>query len=323
MKTRVFTILGIIVLVVGVALGAIGMSKLNWNFMALDTEVFVDEVYTEADSSGLTEIKTDINTGDFKIVFAETTEITVDYKKSDRTEYTFTKENGVFTVAQKYKYFPLKMFNFGTWKIDITMTLPIDLYDINLLVKNGTVSLPSGNYGDVEISCRNSEINLSGINAKSLKLDSRNGKATVAESTSVGDITISTSNGKIELSDITAGGNMSLNSSNGAVICTKTTANDIKLYSSNQMVKADVLTAKKLDVASKNGKVMLNSIIADDIKIVASNGSASINIIGDTNDYKKTLSAKNGSISGDTQSHDGDKSLVIDNRNGSIMVSFS
>ena len=268
---KIFVILGLILLVAGLAVFVGGMTAGGWNFSILNTVRYTQKSY---DAEGaVTSVHIEYSDASIYVEYSETAErVHIDYpvrlneRDEESAQIEITEEGGTLAVIEHVDWEK----NLFQWSLGnspaVRVVLPAGQnIALDLYTQNGSISL-----------------NADGEALPSLDLHSNNGSISASGALTVAeDATFSTSNGSVEVSGVSAAGDLTLRTSNGSV-------------------RAENISADSLEARSSNGSLRLADIAAAD-SLTAKTAHGSVELFGDITAKMLTVSTS----AGDIAMHDG------------------
>ena len=300
MKTKIWVIIAISLIIIGIIIFATVMSIYNWEFTKLSTVKYEKNTY-EVDKQ-FNNITINTDTDDIVFVRSEDNKCKVECNEPENAKHYVEVKDGelsigfMFNERNWYEYIGI---SFGTSKI--TVYLPEGEYN-NLTIKESTgdILIPKDfEFSNIDIFCSTGNVE----NYASAK----------------GNIKIKASTGSITLSDISCDGDIIVNVTTG-----KTNLNNIKcknLFSdgdTGNLYLNNVVAKDKFDFERSTGDVRFVSCDANDINVETDTGSVKGSLLSekvfitetDTGSINvpKTLSGGKCEISTDT----GDIKITIE-----------
>ena len=281
---KIFVILGLILLVAGVAVFVGGMTAGGWDFSILNTVRYTQKSY---DAEGaVTSVHIEYSNAAISVEYSETAEtVHIDYpvRLNERGEETaqieITEKDGALTVVEHVDW----QDSLFQWDIDL-FQWDIDLDFGDDSARTVRVVLPAGQNIALDLYTQNGSVSLNadGEALPSLDLRSNNGSISVSGTLTVAeDAAFQTDNGSVNVSGVSAAGDLTLRTSNGSV-------------------RAENISADSLEARSSNGSLRLTDIAAADALTAKTNNGA-IELLGDITAKMLTVSTS----AGDIAMHDG------------------
>lgn len=199
MSKRVkWLVIGVLLLIIGGILFAVGMAALNWNFLSFDTNKYQTNTYDIAEEFGSLSIindTTDIvfKKGEAKVVCFE----------NENIKHTASVNNGVLEIRanDNRKWYNYIGFNFNNPKI--TIYLPSNQYDaLKIEGDTGDVNLSDISFNDIQIALHTGDIRLSNLNSNNISLKTTTGKMQLQNIECRGLLSTAVSTGDNELINI-------------------------------------------------------------------------------------------------------------------------
>lgn len=268
---KIFVILGLILLVAGVAVFVGGMTAGGWDFSILNTVRYTQKSY---DAEGaVTSVHIEYSNAAISVEYSETAEtVHIDYpvrlneRDEESAQIEITEEGGTLAVIEHVDWEK----NLFQWSLGnspaVRVVLPAGQnIALDLYTQNGSVSL-----------------NADGEALPSLSLRSNNGSISVSGTLTVAEgAAFQTDNGSVKVSGVSAAGDLTLRTSNGSM-------------------RAENISADSLEARSSNGSLRLTDIAAAD-SLTAKTNNGAIELLGDITAKILTVSTS----AGDIAMHDG------------------
>ena len=245
---KIFVILGLILLVAGLAVFVGGMTAGGWDFSILNTVRYTQKSY---DAEGaVTSVHIEYSDASIYVEYSETAErVHIDYpvrlneRDEESAQIEITEEGGTLAVIEHVDWEK----NLFQWSLGnspaVRVVLPAGQnIALDLCTQNGSVSL-----------------NADGEALPSLDLHSNNGSISVSGTLTVAeDASFQTDNGSVNVSGVAAAGDLTLRTSNGSVRAENTSADSLEARSSNGSLRlADIAAADSLTAKTAHGSVEL------------------------------------------------------------------
>ena len=308
--------LGLVLLLAGAAVFAIGFALGDFSVDSLSNSTYVMETYTSP-STEINSIKIELNNSDIKIVRSDDAEvITVEYpnyynRRGNSLEECFIKdEGGEFSLEEvkiKNVIFSLFYTNHGT----VTLTLPAALTPtLTLTTDTGDVILIEG----------------ADTRYESIFINSDTADVTVTDKINVnGKLAIETDTGDIKLGTVNTQ-KLSLETNTGDITLKGGNARDgveINVDTGDVELEADLITSV-LVIDSDTGDLELSdgTVIANEIYIETDTGDIEILLFGDYVDYQVMLDIRPSNVN-INPSNGGPKKLSISSDTGDATVYFT
>ncbi len=268
---KIFVILGLILLVAGVAVFVGGMTAGGWDFSILNTVRYTQKSY---DAEGaVTSVHIEYSNAAIAVEYSETAEtVHIDYpvrlneRDEESAQIEITEEGGTLAVIEHVDWEK----NLFQWSLGnspaVRVVLPAGQnIALDLYTQNGSVSL-----------------NADGEALPSLDLRSNNGSISVSGTLTVAeDAAFQTDNGSVNVSGVSAAGDLTLRTSNGSM-------------------RAENISAANMQAKTSSGSMTLKDISAADA-LTAEAGAGEIELLGDITAKMLTVSTS----AGDIAMHDG------------------
>lgn len=281
---KIFVILGLILLVAGVAVFVGGMTAGGWDFSILNTVRYTQKSYDA--EGGVTSVHIEYSNAAISVEYSETAEtVHIDYpvrlneRDEESAQIEITEKDGALTVVEHVDW----QDSLFQWDIDL-FQWDIDLDFGDDSARTVRVVLPAGQNIALDLYTQNGSISLNadGEALPSLDLHSNNGSISASGTLTVAeDAAFQTDNGSVNVSGVSAAGDLTLRTSNGSV-------------------RAENISADSLEARSSNGSLRLADIAAAD-SLTAKTAHGSVELLGDITAKMLTVSAS----AGDIAMHDG------------------
>lgn len=268
---KIFVILGLILLVAGVAVFVGGMTAGGWDFSILNTVRYTQKSYDA--EGGVTSVHIEYSDASIYVEYSETAErVHIDYpvrlneRDEESAQIEITEEGGTLAVIEHVDWEK----NLFQWSLGnspaVRVVLPAGQnIALDLYTQNGSVSL-----------------NADGEALPSLSLRSNNGSISVSGTLTVAeDAAFQTDNGSVKVSGVSAAGDLTLRTSNGSM-------------------RAENISAANMQAKTSNGSLRLTDIAAAD-SLTAKTNNGAIELLGDITSKMLTVSTS----AGDIAMHDG------------------
>ena len=281
---KIFVILGLILLVAGVAVFVGGMTAGGWDFSILNTVRYTQKSYDA--EGGVTSVHIEYSNAAISVEYSETAEtVHIDYpvrlneRDEESAQIEITEKDGALTVVEHVDW----QDSLFQWDIDL-FQWDIDLDFGDDSARTVRVVLPAGQNIALDLYTQNGSISLNadGEALPSLDLHSNNGSISASGTLTVAeDAAFQTDNGSVNVSGVSAAGDLTLRTSNGSV-------------------RAENISADSLEARSSNGSLRLADIAAAD-SLTAKTAHGSVELLGDITAKMLTVSTS----AGDIAMHDG------------------
>ena len=281
---KIFVILGLILLVAGVAVFVGGMTAGGWDSSILNTVRYTQKSYDA--EGGVTSVHIEYSDASIYVEYSETAEtVHIDYpvrlneRDEESAQIEITEKDGALTVVEHVDW----QDSLFQWDIDL-FQWDIDLDFGDDSARTVRVVLPAGQNIALDLYTQNGSVSLNadGEALPSLSLRSNNGSISVSGTLTVAeDAAFQTDNGSVNVSGVSAAGDLTLRTSNGSM-------------------RAENISADSLEARSSNGSLRLADIAAAD-SLTAKTNNGAIELLGDITAKMLTVSTS----AGDIAMHDG------------------
>lgn len=202
-RVSVILVVATMLVILGIAVLACTMIRLNWDFTALSTTNF--ETKTHILDQDFSRIAITTDTADIRICMSEDGQSKLVVTEQEKLNHRVQMENGMLTVtmedARKW-YEHISLFSFG--ESGITLYLPkTDYESLQVDISTGDVTVEEKLFiGDVYITTTTGDIRLEDLTADTIKLELSTGDITVASVTCHKDVQIDSTTGDVYLYDL-------------------------------------------------------------------------------------------------------------------------
>ena len=281
---KIFVILGLILLVAGVAVFVGGMTAGGWDSSILNTVRYTQKSYDA--EGGVTSVHIEYSNAAISVEYSETAEtVHIDYpvrlneRDEESAQIEITEKDGALTVVEHVDW----QDSLFQWDIDL-FQWDIDLDFGDDSARTVRVVLPAGQNIALDLYTQNGSVSLNadGEALPSLSLRSNNGSISVSGTLTVAeDAAFQTDNGSVNVSGVSAAGDLTLRTSSGSI-------------------RAESLSAANMQAKTSSGSMTLKDISATDA-LTAEAGAGEIELLGDITAKMLTVSTS----AGDIAMHDG------------------
>ena len=272
--TKIWLILGAILVISGMLLFTVVMTLNHWDFTKLGTVKYVTNTYpiTEA----FTDLSLRVDTGDIVFVPSDAGSCEVVCYEAENVRHSVSVEDGCLTlrVKDERKWYEHIGINVGSPKITVTLprgayqtlvvegstgnvTLPreFEFEQMELSISTGNVNTLASVSQAAKIRTSTGDIHVEGIAAGALDLSVTTGKVTVSKVACTGDVSVRVSTGKASLTEVQCQ-NLSSTGSTGSLILTRVTATEgFSIERSTGDVRFDQCDAGEINVRTETGDV--------------------------------------------------------------------
>ena len=238
-KTIVWLVIGAFLVILGSIIFACVMMTLKWNFLKLSTAKYETNTYEFTEKVEDISIKTD--TADVVFVPSSDSKIHVTCYEADNQKHTVTLSDGalVVEVVDTRKWYEYIGINFSAPKI--------------------TVSLPAGEYGELEVEVSTGRVKLDGVRCEKF-----------ASKGSTGDIS---------MKDVIAKESIFVERGTGNITIDGTDAAELYLKTTTGQVKGSVLTDKVFIARTDTGRISVpNGTTGGRCEIITDTGNINVKI---------------------------------------------
>ncbi|MBE7087439.1 MAG: DUF4097 domain-containing protein [Clostridiales bacterium] len=282
---KIWLIIAASLVILGVAIFAISMASVGWDFTKLSTGNYETNTYDVTEEFADISIKTD--TADIVFMPSDDGKCKVICYEESKVKHSVSVVDGVLTVdtVDARKWYDHIGIHFGSPKItvylpegeysslkieestgDIEISHVFGFEDINIFLSTGDVNCYASAKEDVKIKASTGDIRIENISAGSLNISVSTGKVTVSGATVAGDITVGVSTGKVYLTDIACNNLISTGSTGDISLKNVVATEKFSIERSTGDVKFDGSDAAKIFVKTNTGDVK-GSLLTDKVFI--------------------------------------------------------
>jgi len=305
-------------IVCGLAMSSFNVSRIQHDLKTISRKGYATKS-ASFDAQPVQIIKTDLGNASVTINQSSASDkVSVDYFESKKDKFAVTSTNGTVLIsrlqAEQNSDF-MCFFRCIDAPGKIVINVPADsAYVYDLTANNASVRFE----------------NSATLHAKSVRVQSSNGRIQLERLITAGDIELQSDNGSTLLQDIESGGQIDVHSSNGRNQFDNVKATAITTRSNNGRATLTQVTAKNLAAHTSNGSITFERLAVDHVTVTSNNGSVQGDIVGSKDDYNARITSNNGSVTVDNHTYDNSyfldgtrqKSLSVTSSNGSIRVNF-
>lgn len=310
---KAWMIIGLALVLLGLALFALVMTENHWNFNALSTVSY---------ETNLTPIREDFHnitvqseTARLHLLPAEDGLARVECYEETKAKHSVTVENGTLFVRlhNEKKWYEYVGVNFETPEItvylpgaeyghlivtgrtgDVSIPKNFQFESIDVTVTTGDITCGASAAGHLNLKANTGDIFVTGSSAASLDLAVTTGRITARETVCQEDIVIRVGTGKTILTDLSCK-NLSSDGNTGDITLTNVIASEkIEIERSTGDVTFDASDAAALDIETDTGKVT-GTLLSDKIFLVETD-TGRINIPQTTSGGRCKITTDTGDI---------------------------
>lgn len=259
---EIITAIIVILIVIGALLVASKRGTLDKNrniFNWTDDREFKEVTKELEISDKLLTFDLDIPNTSLEILNGDTDKVKVTC--SGKNNYNIEQKGSNISIEkERYKF---SLFNWGNFSEKVIIVVPSDAV--------------ASYFADMS----NGDINISGIIATNIEIDTSNGEINFYDIQVNNEIEVSTSNGTINIEKITAN-KMKFDSSNGKANVKNIKADEITIDTSNGSINAYECYGREVELDTSNGSITLENLedkdfIINELETSTSNGHENIN----------------------------------------------
>ncbi len=299
------TIIGSALIAVGLIVFTAAFGASGWNIDKLATDSEHTEHRESFDCTNQ-DILVKETSGNIKIVPSEDDKIHLICWESEDEAYEVTEgETLKIEKTEHYKWYE-RLFSFR-----------IHSYDV-------TVMVPEGYTGNIDVETGSGSLEVQGITADNISVNSDNGEIEVRDTKAAGSVNTGTSNGNITVDSTSAGSMLKAVTSNGSVEIKSAAANDITAESSLGSIElADVSVSGETHVKSGNGDIRTDNFVPGTVTELRTDlGEIGGSIAGELRDFTVSSYTDLGENSLPESLPGGEKELIVKTDMGDIDITF-
>ena len=270
---KVWLIVGVSLIILGLIIFAAAMTANKWDFTKLSTVKFETNTYSVSDEFDSIAIQTD--TADIIFVPTDDGICRVVCYEEENIKHSVAVQNNILTiqVVDKRAWYEYIGITYGTPKI--TVYLPQREYtSLHINESTGDVELPKEfTFGSIDISASTGDVKCHASTSDLIKIKLNTGDINV-ENISAGALDLTVSTGKVTAKSIVCNGDININVSTG-----KTYLTDVKCESiisngsTGDISLKNVIAEKQFSIKRNTGDVMFEGCDAAEIHIETSTGA--------------------------------------------------
>ena len=222
--TTILLLVAMLLIVVGAAIFIIPLALGGWDFSALDGNHYQTKTYDITEE--FTKVSIHAITSDVMVLPSTDGKVSVISREREKEQYEVKAADGALSVTlhDTSKWYD-NIFFFGEGESSVKIYLPsTELASLNISVTTGDIFVsPSLTFGAIDINAttgdvegmanatdslrihlRTGDVNISGIRAGKIEIESTTGDMELERIDCAGEIVLNTTSGELELSDITA-----------------------------------------------------------------------------------------------------------------------
>lgn len=274
-KTKIWLIVAVALILVGLIIFAGVMTMLKWDFSKLSTEKYVTNEYTVREKFEKIIIRT--KTADVKLIPAENPETTVVCYEADNARHIVDVTDSSLSIElhDNRKWYDHIGINFSSPKV--TVYIPEGKYtSLSVKTSTGTVNIPNNfSFESIDISGNTGSITCNSSAADNIKIKNSTGSIKL-ENVSAGNIDIELTTGKVTLAGIICKNDISMETSTG-----KTELSNVKCKNlisegdTGSVSLKNVLASEKFEIERDTGNVIFDECDAAELYVETDTGDVS------------------------------------------------
>ncbi len=278
-STKIILIIATVCTISGLVIAIVSGAFIGFDFNRLNTQKYVDKVYTVTEDFDSIDIK-NIN-ADLQFVLTEN-ECRLECRQSDKITYDVTVENGVLKVKcidEREWYDHIGIY---FEKERVKVYLPKNSFkNLKIFSSSGNVNLSEEfNFGNITIKTNTGNISLNSKASEAAEIESDTGNVTV-NSISPEKLYCKTDTGNIALEKIVAG-SMDLESDTGNVKLSAVQCSDLDIETNTgNIINKNVVADGKASLSSDTGNVKFDGCDAGELIIETDTGNVKGTLLSD------------------------------------------
>lgn len=270
--TKIWLIVGAVLIVVGLVLFTVVMSLNHWDFSKLSTVKYVTNIHPITQAISDISVKTDV--ADIIFVLSETEDCEVTCYEEENARHRVWVQDGCLTVqvVNEKKWYEHIGINFGTPKL--TVALPQAVYrNLSIEGSTGDTKLPQEfSFERIDISASTGNVTCFASAAEEMKIRLTTGDVR-AENLSAGALDFTVSTGHVTASNIRCDGGVSVKVSTGKVRLNDVACNTLtSTGSTGDLILKNVTVADVLSAVRSTGDVKFDGCDAAELCVKTDTG---------------------------------------------------
>lgn len=271
-SATIWMIIAAVLIVIGLILFAIVMTKYSWDFSKLSTTEYETNQYTLTDSFRDISIKTD--TADIRFLPSENGECKIVCYEEKKVKHSVLVEDEVLTIrsVNEKRWFEHIGVNFNSPKI--TVYLPEKEY-ASLFVNESTGDVEISQdfrFENMELSTSTGRVSCYASASKLVKIGTDTGDIRIEKMTA-GTMDLKVSTGKIDAKSITCEGDISIHVSTGKTVLTDVTCNAlISGGRTGDITLKNVIARQRFSIQRSTGDVVFDHSDAAELYVETDTG---------------------------------------------------
>lgn len=271
-SSKIWLIVAGALLSVGLIIFLISMNALNWSYKALSTNNYVENTYEITED--FTNISINTTTIDIKIVPSTSEKVEVKVYENEKEQHFASVADGTLNITSvdNRKWYDFIGINFQTSKI--TISIPQGQYE-NLNINTSTSDVyisKEFTFNSADITLSTGDVKYYATTCENLFIERSTGRVLI-ENVTAKNITIEGSTGDTILKNVKANEDISIKCSTGDVILNNITmVNLISTGNTGEMELENVVASGKFDIKRSTGDIELEGCDASEIYITTDTG---------------------------------------------------
>lgn len=176
-KTNAAIVIAMVLIIIGGVMGVGGMSALGWDWNKLDTRVFEEKFYEQAETDVIKGIDIDLANLSLKIIKGDKVSLNYYDTKDNKMNIELNPTSGTLVISNNYKWnFSFKFFNFVDK--EVVLTVP-DNINLTIDVVNLNMNADTLKCENLDIEATNMNLAIGSLSAKILDINSTNAKLNI------------------------------------------------------------------------------------------------------------------------------------------------
>ena len=276
---KIVLILAVIFLALGGILFTVTMSKLKWDFYALDTNKYQTKTYEILENFESLSINT--NTTDVSFIPTHLDIATVVCFEKESETHNVTVIDGVLTVTYNQSSFLKKLSFFNFKKPNITISLPQAEYN-DLIIIGDTSDITLAHeltFSNVNVTISTGDVTVNSTIKENLKISTTTGDITIYD-TSVNNADLSVTTGDIGIAKLNCTNDLKISVTTGdSELNDVQCKNLISTGDTGDLELNNVIASEKFVIERDTGDVDAKSCDANEIQVTTDTGDVEMTLL--------------------------------------------
>lgn len=289
---KIWLIMGIVLVVIGLILFVVVMTVNNWDFTKLSTAKYVTNTYEISEAFQNLTLESD--TADIRFVKSDDGSCRVVCLEAQKEKHTVSVQNNTLYIrlTDERKWYDYIGINIGAPKI--TVYLPGEEYGaVTIKESTGDIEI-SGDFRfeSVDIAVSTGDVtNFASVSGE-IKIHASTGDIAV-QNVSAGALNLKASTGKVNVTSVTCEGNMQIGVTTGKINMTDVVCRSfVSTGSTGDIFLKNVIAAEQLSVTRDTGSVKMENCDAAEIFVKTTTGDVSGSLLSEKIVFAKTNTGK-------------------------------